>query len=254
MHRRSMSVARLACLAMLPALGCASAPPAVPAYAPRFSYAYPPGQAPATGITVAILKPVDVNASQSGAGKQLSSQSKNMAKAESDFDAGIVAQLQELLNRKGLALSGPFDDLNSMTFGDKKGADLTLTAQIGLSFAVPPTSTNFEQGLGNQLVGGGVAVVESKGPCSGSGFISFLMLEPLSGEKIWIKKVDIPPTEVDCSGKGTPENFTAIDNGVARLLEKAFQLAMQRAWDYISPEEMALLKKQSQELRAKKVY
>jgi hypothetical protein len=236
------------------AVGCASAPPPVAPYSPRFSYSYPPGESPASDVTIAVVRPIDVNASQANSGKTLAQSSKHMTKVENDFNAGIVAQLQELMNKKGFKQTGPFDDLNSMTFPDKKGADLTLTVQVGLSFAVPPTNSNFEQGFGNQLVGGGVAVLESKGACSGSGFISLVMLEPLSGEKIWVKKIDVPSTEVDCTGKGTPENFNVIDNGVSALLEKAFQLTMKRAWDYISPEEIAMLKKQSQELRAKKVY
>jgi hypothetical protein len=248
--RPSLIIA-LSCLALV---GCASAPPPVPSYTPRFAYSYPAGEAPASDITIAIVRPIDVNASQSTSGKVLAVNSKTMMKAENDFNAGIVAQLQELLNKKGFKQTGPFEDLNAMTFPDKKAADLTFTVQVGLNFAVPQTTTNFEQGFGNQLLGGGVVVAESKGVCSGSGFISFVILEPLSGEKIWIKKVDITPTEVDCTGKAAPENFTVIDNGVAVLLEKAFQLAMKRAWDYVSPEEIVMLKKQSQELRAKKVY
>ncbi len=226
--------------------GCATAPPPMAAYTPQFRYAYPPGEAPASDVTIAIVRPRDV-----GGFTQEKAVGHENASA---FNAALAAQFQEMFNKKGFRQAGPFDDLNSMTFPDKKAADLSLTVQVGLSFAVPPTNTNFEQGFGNQLMGGGVAVLESKGACSGSGFISFVMLEPLSGEKIWIKKVDIPSTQVDCTGKGTPDNFTVIDNGVAVLLEKAFQLTMKKAWDYISPEEIMLLKKQSQELRAKKVY
>ena len=254
MHYRPLSAALALSLLSLAIQGCASAPPPVPLYAPSFSFAYPPGEAQASDITIAIVRPIDANAGQATSGKVLAVNSKNMLKTEEAFNAGIVAQLQELMNRKGFKQTGPFDDLNSMTFPDKKAADLTLTTQVGLNFAVPPTSVKYEQGFGDQLVGSGVGVIESKGVCSSSGFISFVMLEPLSGEKIWIKKIDVPPTEVNCTGKGTRENFTVIDNGVAALLEKAFQLTMKKAWDYVSPEEITLLKKQSQELRAKKVY
>lgn len=254
MSDRRLFPALTIALAYLNFAGCASAPPPVPLYAPRFSYAYPSGEAPASDVTIAIVRPIDANAGQATSGKVLAVNSKNMLKTEEAFNAGIVAQLQELMNRKGFKQTGPFDDLNSMTFPDKKAADLTLTTQVGLNFAVPSTNVKYEQGFGDRLAGSGVGIIESKGVCSGSGFISFVMLEPLSGEKIWIKKVDVPPTEVDCTGKGTPESFTVIDNGVAVLLEKAFQLTMKKAWDYISPEEITLLKKQSQELRAKKVY
>jgi len=236
-------------------VGCASAPPPVASYTPRFAFAYPGGEAPATDVTIAIVKPVEVNAAMPlPAGSAMAAPSPKRAQLDADFKNGIVAQLQELLGKKGFKQTGPYDDLNSMTFPDKKGSDLTLTTQLGLTLRLPPTSTEMEQGFGNQLMGGGVMVMSSRGKCAITGSVSFVMLEPLSGEKIWIKKVDLPPTEADCTGKGTPENFNVVDNGVAQLYEKAFQLVMKKAWDYLSPEEIMLLKKQSQELRAKKVY
>ena len=236
-------------------VGCASAPPPVPQYVPKFTYSYPAGEAQAHDVTIAIVRPIDASAtSGSSSGQAPAGASPSRIKLDNDFRAGIVAQFQELLNRKGFKQTGPFDDLNSMTFPDKKGSDLTLTTQLGLSFAVPPGMVKMEQGFGDRLNGSGVTVIETNGPCSGSGFISFVMLEPLSGEKVWIKKVDFPNTTVDCTGKSALGNSTIIDNGLAQLLEKAFQLAMKKAWDYLSPEEVTLLKKQSQELRAKKVY
>lgn len=254
-NRPVPSPIRLTRLAMLLLVGCASAPPPVASYTPRFTFAYPSGEAPASDVTIAIVRPIETNAGATlPAGAVLAQPSTKRAQVEANFKNGIVAQLQELLGKKGFKQTGPFDDLNSMTFPDKKGSDLTLTTQLGLTLGIPETSTDLEQGFGNQVMGGGVMVVSSAGKCSMAGNVSFVMLEPMSAEKIWIKKIDLPPTEVECSGKGTPGNFNVIDNGVAQLFEKTFQLLMEKAWDYISPEEVALLKKQSQELRAKKVY
>jgi hypothetical protein len=225
-------------LVLIPAVvvGCASAPPPIPQYAPRFSYSYPAGEAQAQDVTIAIVRPSDANPTPgSSSGQPPAGASPTRIKLDNDFRSGIVAQFQELLGRKGFKQTGPFDDVNSMTFPDKKGSDLTLTTQVGLSFSVPPGMVKVEQGFGDRLNGSGVTVIETN-------------------EKIWIKKVDFPNTTVDCTGKTSPDNSTIIDNGLARLLEKAFQLAMKKAWDYLSPEEVVLLKKQSQELRAKKVY
>jgi hypothetical protein len=239
-------------LLSLALLGCASAPPPVPTYAPRFAFSYPPGESPASDVTIAIVKPMDVTSLPAGA--TVAAATTTRARHQSAFKDGIVAQLQDLFSKKGFKQTGPFDDLNTMTFVDKKGSDLTLTTQLGISLYVPETVPVFEQGFGDQVMGTGVQLVQSKGKCGSSGSISFVILEPLSGEKMWIKKVDLPPAEVECSGKGTRESFTVIDNGVAQLLEMAFQQTMKKVWDYLSPEEMTILKKQSQELRAKKVY
>ena len=233
-------------------LGCASAPPPVPTYVPRFTFSYPPGESPASDVTIAIVKPMDVSSLPAGA--TAAAVSSKRARNEAAFKDGIVAQLQDLFNKKGFKQTGPFDDLNTMTFVDKKGSDLTLTTQLGISLYVPEMTPVLEQGFADQVMGTGVQILQSKGKCGSSGSISFVILEPLSGEKMWIKKIDLPPAEVECSGKGMHENFTVIDNGVAQLLEMVFQQTMKKAWDYLSPEEMTILKKQSQELRAKKVY
>ena len=254
--RRSPTILALA-LAMAPILilGCATAPPPVPTYTPRFSFQYPPGEASASDITIAIVRPSGANATSAiPAGQVLAAPSARRAQVDAEFTNGIVAQLQELFSKKGFKQTGPFDDLNAMTFPDKRGSDLTLTTQLGIMLRIPSTSRVLEQGFGDKMMGSGVPLVQSVGNCAMSGYISFIMLEPLSGEKIWVKKVDLPPTEVECSGKGTGDNFNVVDNGVAQLFERAFQLAMRKAWDYLSPEEVMLLKRQSQELRAKKVY
>jgi len=62
------------------------------------------------------------------------------------------------------------------------------------------------------------------------------------------------PTVSDCTGEQAENDFTLLSNGVGRTLEQVFPAVMKKAWDYLSPEEVTLLNKQSQELRAKKVY
>jgi hypothetical protein len=225
---RPTLVISLACLAIA---GCASAPPPVPTYTPRFAYSYPAGEAPPTAGNIAR-----VNMS---------------AKNGIAFNAAMTAQFQEMFNKKGFKQTGPFDDLNSMTFPDKKGADLTLTPQVGITITAPIVETRHQDDLFGTRPG---VIYKATGPCVASGFVSFVLLEPLSGEKIWVKKIDVPPTEADCSGERSDGMSAIIVNGAARALEQVFKAVMKKAWDYLSPEEVVMLKKQSQELRTKKVY
>lgn len=250
-------------LASLLAVGCATAPPPVQVYTPRFGFAYPAAnEAPAGDITIAIIRPVDVNeaniqakkdrdariASFRASGWGVDGLTSKYEKLDEAFRSSMVAQLQELFNAKGFKQRGPFDDLNGMTFPDKKGSDLTLTTQVGIGIALPQKMRQTKP----NLVGSDVHVIVTSGPCSASGFVSFVILEPLSGEKLWVKKVDVPPVQANCSGEAEDDQFLA--NGYAYVLEQVYPVVMKTAWDYLSSEELAVLKKQAQELRTKKVY
>jgi hypothetical protein len=242
--RRPLTVLALV-LAPTLAVGCASAPPPVPAYAPQFSFPYPAGEAPASEVTIAIVRPVD------SAG--LTHADSLSAKNAIAFNAAMTAQFQEMFSKKGFKQTGPFDDINSMTFVDKKGADLTLTPQVGITITAPFVNVHQQDDMFGTRPS---TIYKATGSCVASGFVSFVLIEPLSGEKIWVKKIDVPQTEADCFGE-RPDRLglnTIITNGAAHTLEKVYAAVMKKVWDYLSPEEVTLLKKQSQELRAKKVY
>jgi Neuraminyllactose-binding hemagglutinin precursor (NLBH) len=246
MHdRRLLSALTILATVLAPTLtvGCATAPPPVATYTPRFSFPYPAGAAPASDVTIAIVRPVDVTG--------LTNADNLSAKNAVAFNAAMAAQFQELFNRKGFRQTGPFDDLNSMTFPDKKTADLTLTPQVGITITAPFVNVHQQDDMFGTRPG---TIYQATGPCVASGFVSFVLLEPLSGEKIWVKKVDVPQTAVDCSGERPDGLNDIIRNGAAYALEQVYAAVMKKAWDYLSPEEVTLLKKQSQELRAKKVY
>ncbi|MGA9654344.1 MAG: HpaA family protein, partial [Polyangia bacterium] len=235
--RRSLTIFALALAPML-TVGCASAPPPVPVYAPQFSFPYPAGEAPASDVTIAIVRPVD------SAG--LTNTDNLSAKNAVAFNTAMTAQFQEMFSKKGFKQTGPFDDLNSMTFVDKKTADLTLTPQVGITITAPHVDIHHQDDMFGTRPG---KIYQATGPCVVSGFVSFVLLEPLSGEKIWVKKVDVPQTEADCSGERPDSRGlnTIITNGAAHALEQVYAAVMKKAWDYLSPEEVTLLKKQSQE-------
>jgi hypothetical protein len=237
---------------------CATAPPPTPAYAPTFHFTYPAEESPAQDVTVAIVRPIEVG-STAITTEQKAQIASGQARRIGDvhhaaFRAAMIAQFQELLSKKGLKQRGPFDDLNSMTFPDKKGSDLTLTTEMGITVRVPEREFVANSSSLEAVVGSVSLVAKTSGPCSVTGFISLVILEPLSGEKIWIKKVDVPATEVDCSGTHSDSDTQFLDNGVGRALEKVYPVVMGQAWKHLSGEELALFKKQSQELRQRKVY
>jgi hypothetical protein len=241
--RRPLTIFLLA-LAPILTVGCATTPPPMAAYTPQFGYSYPAGEAAASDVTIAIVRPRDATGL---------TQDKSVGHQHAiAFNAALAAQFQEMFNKKGFKQTGPFDDLNSMTFPDKKGADLALTPEVSIAVTVPNPVVDMRQAVPG--VTSAIPVIKLAGPCTASGFVSFVLIEPLSGEKLWVKKVDVPPTTADCTGEQAENDFTLLSNGVGRTLEQVFPAVMKKAWDYLSPEEVTLLKKTSQELRAKKVY
>lgn len=98
-----------------------------------------------------------------------------------------------------------------------------------------------------------------------NGMISLDMLESLSGEKMWTKNITLEPTTIDWKGeqkytenqkKLTPNLLTDLSFGEAlgKALDAYYNLSMEKVYTYLNPEEMRALKKQADELKAKKVY
>jgi hypothetical protein len=238
---RRITVAFALVLAPILTLGCATAPlPPVQDYTPHFTFTAPDGAANPLDMTIAIVRPLD----KSGLTKVTNVESQDAIA----FNEAMTVQFQEILNKKGIKQTGPFDDLNAMTFPDKKGADLALTPEFGVETSGPKEILTMD-GTG-QLIR-----VAWDGPCAATGYVSLVLLEPLSGEKLWVKKVDVPVTQVDCTGQvEAADRVRFLKGKVAQLLEKVYPVVMKKTWDYMSAEELTLLKKQSQELRVKKVY
>ena len=138
------------------------------------------------------------------------------------------------------------------TSGDvpqKKQADLVLSAEIDMSLHVPAETRS------SSMWSGGTSI-EFKGTCQIGGTISLVLWEPLSNQRLWSKSVDIPVESTDCTVPPGSEESVGIQftNKVSRAIEKAFPVIMRTFEKYFSPEEMALVKQQSKELREKKVY
>ena len=81
------------------------------------------------------------------------------------------------------------------------------------------------------------------------GFLTFEMWEPMSGQKIFMKRVDVPRLTKPCTGWEL-----SVENSMAQLLETAFLTVMDKANLYFVKEEVELARKQSKELRERKVY
>lgn len=75
-------------------------------------------------------------------------------------------------------------------------------------------------------------------------------------QRMWAKSADVPRAQADCTieaGSGQAYDIL-LSNAFGPLYENAFKATLTAAMRYFSPEEVALVKRQAQELRDRKVY
>lgn len=208
-------------------------------------------QAGTAGITIALVKPTYAT--------DLRTDVPQFASVEL-FRQSLAKETESILIAKGFNLLGPFADLDDMTFPQRKQSDLILRPVMAFSFESPKSQPRFATTWLGKMLGFPEATDQRmetpvwRGPCTISGFINFAVLEPISSQKMWVKKMEIGPLQEDCSADSLNDFKVKSSSAVGKLLEKVYPLAIEKADLYFNGEEMGLVKKQSLELREKKVY
>jgi len=224
----------------------------------NYFYSYEPPEKNAPGsvkITMAIVSPyfsekATIDPIYSKAAKGLA---KSMAM---DLDKIIIA--------KGMTITGPFENLDMMTYPDKKNANLTLTPIILIN-----TQSRDILGWSNREDGGLIKTVEVKI----DGWVALEMREPLSSEKLWIKKIEVgemsESTEIIAEkvpvyrrrGDFIPIGYNAgrilydgRPDAMSNMMKKMYPAIMQTCWKYIDAEEVLVLDEKAKEIRSLKRY
>jgi hypothetical protein len=175
--------------------------------------------------------------------------------------------LDKILIAKGVTTTGPFASLDEITYGEKKGADLTLAPKVFVSAEIKQDPFVQVPEAGRQ---------ESHFVMNVTGWITFIMQEPMTGEKMWIKKLEIEPVRIEgitvqesvpnyvnsggCGGPtfaGYLPGKILLDgraDAMANAMKDIYPVALTRFFKYLETEEMVQLKAKSQEIRANKVY
>jgi hypothetical protein len=170
-----------------------------------------------------------------------------------------------------MTVKGPFASLDEITYSDKKGSALTLAPKV---FVV--TQVKYFGNFRNVQGQNGVWM-ERDFEMSTSGWVSFVMEEPLSGEKMWLKKVELDPvvqrgveafeaipqystvrgltTRTVLSGYNQGKLlYDGKVDGMADTLKQMYPIIMEKCWTYIDPDEVVALQEKGKEIRASKVY
>jgi hypothetical protein len=177
------------------------------------------------------------------------------------FSNSLAADLDKILVAKGLKVSGPFRTYDEITYSDKRSADLVLMPVVFLT-------AQYMYGAPVEVGGGGVVdYVARKLTMTGQGFVEFVLVEALSREKLWVKKLDLdaqtigsteaytaslvnnPETNVPARVDVGPLVFSGKQEAIADAMTQWYPTIAQKAWTYLDIEEMASLKPQVEEIR-----
>ncbi len=158
----------------------------------HFSWQPPRSAGPgALRVTIAVVSP---------AFAQQNEFALNHASVANGFTRSLASDLDSLLIAKGMTVTGPYESLDMMTYPDKKNADLSLTPDVVLNATVKESGWVFD----GQYFTKPVQVFMD-------GSVSLVLREPLSGEKIWIRK--IPLQTVSKSGTVIARRQTLVTSG-----------------------------------------
>ena len=236
-------------------------PPHVPVQPPasrdsyQYSWALPGSQAAGSAaLTIAVVRPDWARDSSVSAQTY-----KNFA---AGFSSSLAADLDKILIAKGVKVSGPHASYDDITYADKKSADLALTPTVFL------TTSEVRFGAPALVGSGGVAdYVERKFSLTVQGFVEFVLVESLSRQKLWVKKLDLEPQQIQgvqayqvspvvapATGATTridvgPVIYKGIEEAIGDAMIRWYPTIAQKAWTYLDAEEMTTLKPLVVEIR-----
>jgi hypothetical protein len=275
------------CLLALVFAGCATGPSVTETEAPppvvshRFEFNPPEKTNKKAEITIGIVAPMwDKNISATGeGGKQalldaginpnpqealmLPNMTAHAGPAPQelltiakDFHNAVTKDFEAMMVTRGFPTMGPFKDVDEMTYPQKTACNLIMVPEFSQIIRSQPSEviTDLIQGT---------AVIRTE--------IVLNIYEPLSREKLWTKRFTNESkrfsyrvrynieTIRDKDGRriGVRRQGIAWDNRPASFAQgfmDLYQEVMTKSWAYFSPEEMAVLKQHSEEIRAKKRF
>jgi len=200
---------------------------------------------------------------------------KDMTKVFKSFAGSAGEDIEAQLVAKGMTTKGPFDR-DEVTYPDKKNSDLMVVMQ--LIFDIQYTDAKF---IREETFEGGREGKIYTGTMSVGLKVYYYLLEPLSEEKMWVKKLDLGTQEFSyeyalqqeqyatgtrfvsdgCGGGYNVTDYAWRDTNAfvydsrakifSGVLQGAYPQLMQTAWKYFDSEEMLGLRDKSKEIRAK---
>ena len=229
--------------------GCVTLSPVPPLSPPQFSFEMPSEGIKKSDIVVGIVAP-SYNPEILMFPVMLNKDKEIIKNIVETFTRSISTDFEKILIAKGFKIIGPFPNLNEMTYPERKGCNLVILPQIFIT-------TNYSsQGIGSQFFPAGTGTITL------SGFMKIEIIEPLSYEKMWIKKINFESVLEDYQfsyyySPSDNMNHVQIDtrpHALQRALERSYPKTMDTVLKYLNFEEIDGLRKEAEKLREKKRY
>lgn len=165
------------------------------------------------------------------------------------FRAALAQGLFELLVNKGFGATGPYTNVDDMTFPEKRGVSLLIVPEFNVQIASTPSNVRTSSWNGQMSCTITLAT---------QGSVTLIAIEPLSGQRMWNRRVDISiepqvaqgvVDAVWCSGSSDDIPVPAVANALERVYERLYADTMAAVDRYITPEEFTVLNGEVQRLR-----
>jgi hypothetical protein len=240
--------------------------PSSPATYKFSGYTTPETKRPASvRFTVAIVEPAYKEAI-----------TKTYSRVVKSFSSSIGSGLDQILVAKGMTTKGPYASLDELPYPDKKNSNLTLTETVFIQTVEQADANAPRYGQPNTYYtnsqGKNVLCEVQSGKLTAEVWLTFELREPLSAEKMWIKRLDLGTLErsyqvgVEKYMYKDPSNpwvqewrlgeeqFNTKPDALASILNEVYPKIMNSAWVYLNTEELLKLNEKVKEIRQLKRY
>jgi hypothetical protein len=199
---------------------------------------------------------------------------------------GLNTDLEAMLLARGLNLRGPYQSRDELTYGEKEAIELLLYPQVQLNFEIRDVTTlagrsadlPFSERLRyidwylDALSGKTKQVlspVKASGKLQLDGRLELRLIEPMSGEKLWVKALPLSAESLAVTSESTwlvAKDAPTSELGKRLLLEpaarasfcellnKQYQVVARDMWRHLDPRELKSLTPQAKVLKSRVVY
>ncbi|MDE0086521.1 MAG: hypothetical protein OXU23_12460 [Candidatus Poribacteria bacterium] len=165
------------------------------------------------------------------------------------FASNMTKDFGEILTARGFSVKGPFQDFEIMTYTDKEGTDLILTAEVEFS----SDTTQIRSSSIGRLNGSIIVTCH----------VNLVAYESLTRNRLWTKSIAITPITVELISRNVYPNGASLatllvnenkfHNDVGRALEGQYTEVLNRIYGYIEPEVMSIVGEAAKKLRNQKI-
>lgn len=239
-------------------LACAETKPVpVSSWGGNFTFNYEPSTKKAVGsvpLNIAIVSPSLT---------ELTKLTNEQEAVLHGLAKSMMIDLDKILISKGMTATGPFESLDLMTYPDKKNAELSLTPEIVVNVQIRDIGAWINH----------YEYFKKSAEVNVTTTIILIIREPLSTEKLWIKKIPLQPktqkielyasvedlgikpghSYVHDYGPGQIQFDGSVDV-LADYIYNNYNNIMETVSKYLDTQELMVLNQKAEEIRRSKRY